>query len=395
MGVLRVFLVVSLLGSAFLSCRSGESASIEIPQWAKGDTLTQLELDLKIITEAIQENPGVSENYYQRARIFSQKKEWDLAIDDLQKALSIRPNVGKFLHLMGLVLIEKSQYRAALAALQKAESLNLITSSLYIAQARAYLGLQDRFNAQNALNKAMKMDPYSGDPYAVLAELKLASQDTLGAISNWKKVVELFPKEIKGYRKLISLYQGKRWNDSVLIFNERAIALFPDSLDFQLAKAQTLASLYLLDSATVVYGQVLRKNPKNVDAMWQLGALHVRKNRPELALALYRTALNLSKDKVDAYMKSGELAETLNKPQEALSIYEMGLRNHPGNYNLELGIERVKNKVKYVSKSRVATPAVQKNTPVAEPATPGKPEWRDIKPIRSKSFIIKKDSSGK
>lgn len=395
MGVIRVTIFLLFLGGALWSCRSGENTSIEIPQWSVGDTLTQVDVDLRVLTEAIQENPGVSENYYQRARLWMQKKELDLAVDDLEKALSIRPNVGKFLHLLGLIMVEKGQYRVALTALQKAESLNFSSSSLYIAQSKAYLGLGDSFNAQNAINKALKMDPYSSEPYSVLAELRLVTQDTLGAIANWKKVVSLYPKEVNGYRKLISLYQGKRWNDSVLLVNERAIALFPDSLDFQLSKAQTLASLYLLDSATVVYSQILRKNPKKVEAMWQLGALHVRKNRPELALSLYRTALSLSKDRVDAYMKTADLAETLNKPQEALVIYEMGLRNHPKNYNLELGVDRMKRKLQYISASKVRQTPVQ-NEPKnkVESTAPGKPEWRDIKPIRSRSLIIKKDSSG-
>lgn len=395
MGAFR-FLVffLGVLG-VLTSCRSGDTSSIEIPQWKKGDTLTQVDTDILLLTEAIQENPGIAENYYQRARLFLQQKKWDTAQVDLQKALSIRPNVGKYLLLLGQTWVEKGQFQTALTALLKAESLNYSNSALFLMQARAYAGLNDGFNAQNSLAKALQMNPLSGEPYAVQAEIKLLTKDSLGAIANWKKVIQFAPHDVVGYQKLIGLYQSKKWNDSVLTLNDRAIRLFPDSVTFQLTKAKTLASFFLLDSAVVVYGQILRKNPKQVDALWQLGAIHLRKNRPELALACYRSALSLSKDKVDAYVKAGDLAETIKKHPEALSIYELGLKNHPGNYNLELGVERVKQKLYYINeqKTRWASPKPSPVVAEPEPTTPGKPEWRDIKPIRNRTVIFKKDSS--
>lgn len=395
MGAFRF--IVFFLGILWVlsSCRSGDSASIDIPQWSKGDTLTQIETDILVLTEAIQENPGIAENYYQRARLFYQRASWEMAQTDLQKALSIRPNVSKYLLLLGQILVEKKQFQAALASLQKAESLNFSSSLLFLTQARAYVGLQDSFNAQNALKKVLQMNPLSGDPFATQADIRLLVKDSLGAIASWKKVIQFAPHDMEGYRQLLHLYQKKNWNDSVLTLNERAIRLFPDSTVFQLTKAQTLASMYMLDSAVAVYSQVLRKNPNTVEALWQLGAIHLKKNRPELALACYRSALGLSKNQVEAYVKAGALAETISKFQDALSIYEGGLRNHPGNYNLELGVERVSKKLYYINeqRSRLMTPKAAPNALDPEPERPGKPEWRDIKPIRNRSVIIKKDSS--
>ncbi|MFN3588570.1 MAG: tetratricopeptide repeat protein [Spirosomataceae bacterium] len=390
------FLVAATL---FLSCRSEEKEEFKIPENLPIDSLYSQKGDIEFLTEAISNNPNIATNYFKRSLLLGQTGNWLLAQKDINKAVSLKPNVSRFLYQQALVYAELEEWEKGLAAVQKAESLGFKEPKLYLLQARLFLGLKDTFNAQNNLNIAKKMAPYSPENYYFQGICFLLKKDTTESITQFRKAVDVNPSNLLSYKQLIQLYVGKNKIDSSLRFNQQALQQSPTDLSLQMSKANLLTSAYLLDSATVVYNSIIKRNPTYRDAYLKLATIYLRKDHKERALNTFKALTKVAPENIEYVMSAGKIAEALGKLTEAKQIYQQGFERHPDNYNLELAIDRLNRKNTYFD-APPQTGSVQRrkrtstSTTTVEEATP-EPTLRgtEIQPINTRKISIRRDST--
>jgi tetratricopeptide (TPR) repeat protein len=102
---------------------------------------------------------GTVSNYVAQGSSAIKDKEYDRAIDNLNRALSLDPNNPEALNLLGMARFFKKNYQAAEVALAKAISLNPSYSPAYNNLGNLYFMTGRLDKAEEHLKKALQISP--------------------------------------------------------------------------------------------------------------------------------------------------------------------------------------------------------------------------------------------
>jgi predicted TPR repeat methyltransferase len=95
-----------------------------------------------------------------------------------------------------------------------------------------------------------------------------------------------------------------------------------------------------LDAAEALYRQILRRNPRQVDALHFLGVLAAQRHDNDGAVKLIRQALELNPRYADAHNNLGNVLAAMERFDEAATAYRQAIELAPGNFgaHCNLGI---------------------------------------------------------
>lgn len=145
-------------------------------------------------------SPKVKEYYNSAERKF-EGKDYQGALDDLNRVIQLDPNYVQAYKNRGGTKVLLKDFKGALADYNRAIQLDSNFVNAYIG--RGFLkmvALNDYPGALNDLNRAVKIQPDSVDAYSNLAVLKYVyMKDKSGGISDLQKVIKLFQQ--KGEQK--------------------------------------------------------------------------------------------------------------------------------------------------------------------------------------------------
>ncbi len=108
------------------------------------------------------------------------------------------------------------------------------------------------------------------------------------------------------------------------------MAAVPPSHPAALTQAHALHKQGRLAEAEVLYRQVLKGQPRQVDALQLLALIEAQNQRHVEALSLFDAALKLRPDLVSAWVNRGVALQALNRNHDALVSYERALACQPG-----------------------------------------------------------------
>jgi predicted TPR repeat methyltransferase len=114
----------------------------------------------------------------------------------------------------------------------------------------------------------------------------------------------------------------------------RALAGSADALagaKQQIGKAIALHRQGRLDAAETLYRQILRRNPRQVDALHFLGVLAAQRRDNDGAVKLIRRALELNPRYADAYNNLGNVLAAMEQFDEAAAAYRQAIELAPDN----------------------------------------------------------------
>jgi eukaryotic-like serine/threonine-protein kinase len=186
--------------------------------------------------------------------------------------------------------------------------------------------------ATRLLTTATQEDPQFGLAFALLSQTQSELGFQAEAVQSSRRAVELseapkFPAVIKdliGANHARVTQDNKKAIDAYEVLNRN----LPGDTDIQYA----LASLYIdtsaYDKARALTTAILKDDPRNVRALWQMGVIEITSNNPQAALDPLTQALSLTIQSNNLEMKAlVELAvgisyRLLNKPDDALRNYQ-------------------------------------------------------------------------
>ena len=183
------------------------------------------------------------------AKLYIQQKNYDKAIDALQKEVQKNPKSDEGYYLLGVVLGEKERYAEMIDAYSKSLSIsnkfsenigsskkyfwaNLFNKGVGYYQRGSKTADQDSVKllygkSIEAFNSAIVIEPDSSDTYKNLAFVYMSAQDYDNAISPLEKLIE---KEgaVDGYKFLSEIFYVKGIEYRNKYDNNKAL---PDSLE--------------------------------------------------------------------------------------------------------------------------------------------------------------------
>lgn len=243
------------------------------------------------------------------AKLYIQQKNYDKAIDALQKEVQKNPKSDEGYYLLGVVFGEKERYTEMTDAYSKSLSIsskyseNISSSKKYFWANLFNKGVgyyqkgtkaDDKDTAKLFYNKsidafksAIEIEPDSADTYKNLAFVYMSSQEYDNAINPLEKLIEK-ENSLDGYRFLSEIYYVKGVDYKNRYDNNKVLS---DSLE----------AMKYYDKAISVAEQGRKHYPDDSDILLTLSNAYIGANKIEVAVDAFKTGVE--KDPTNQYYR--------------------------------------------------------------------------------------------
>ncbi len=275
------------------------------------------------------------------AKLYIQQKNYDKAIDALQKEVQKNPKSDEGYYLLGVVLGEKERFTEMIDAYKNSLSIsnkfseNISSSKKYFWANLFNKGVgyfQMGTKTENtdstklfftksidAFNSAIEIEPDSADTYKNLAFVYMSAQEYDKAVSPLEKLIE---KEdaLDGYKFLSEILYAKG-------------AEYKNKYDNNKALSDSLEAMKYFDKAIKIAEQGRKKYPEDSDILLTLSNAYIAANKIETAVDAFRTGVE--KDPTNQYYRYnyGVLLLGKNDFAGAEEQFKKALEIDPDYYN--------------------------------------------------------------
>ncbi|MGE5423776.1 MAG: tetratricopeptide repeat protein [Syntrophothermus sp.] len=261
--MMRNFFCLIAVSLFLLSCGSGKE---EKKQITGQDTL---QVALETLNKEIAGDGSNPDLYQKRARVYYSTRKFDLALQDINKAISFSEKPGYYITMSDIYLM-MGQPQNASGALTKALELAPGSNEVLLALANLNLIIREYKTSMEYIRKSLEAEPVNNPRAFFLRGLVLLENgDTVSAVEDLKKSAYLDQNNYEAFLQLGELYSMKK---------------------------DRMAVDYLKNA--------LRVKPGNKEALYLLGMFYQETGKYDQALATYD-----SLKKVDTSYKSASYNE--------------------------------------------------------------------------------------
>jgi eukaryotic-like serine/threonine-protein kinase len=198
--------------------------------------------------------------------------------------------------------------------------------------------------AVKSLQAAIKQDSQFALAYSRLAETDSALGYDADAEQNSRRAVELSQTLPQAERYLIEANHARVMKDNKKAIQayENLNKIFPDNADVQYALGTLYTGTAAYDKARTEFANILKTDPKNTKALWQMGVVEIMQDNASGALKPLNEALSQAVQVDNQEQKSlvllalGVSYRLLNKPDEAMRNYQQSME-----ISKRLGLKRI------------------------------------------------------
>lgn len=274
------------------------------------------------------------------AKLYIQQKNWDKAIEVLQKEVEKNPKSDEGYHLLGTVHAEKGNYTEMIDAYNKSLSISNkfqkeINDSKKYYWANAFnkaVNLYQRGTKTNdedstkvlfsqaikEFESAIMIEPDSADTYKNLAFVYLTAGDNEAAIKPLEQLLEI-ENSVEGYKFLGEIYYVKGLNlknqekeseakanfEKAVEYLSEGNRLYPDEQDISLALSNALINLGRTEEAVGLFKQAVEDNPEDKFSRYNYGVVLLGMNDFENAEVQFLKAVELDPEYNNAIFNLG------------------------------------------------------------------------------------------
>ena len=275
------------------------------------------------------------------AKLYIQQKNYDKAIDALQKDVQKNPKSDEGYYLLGVVLGEKERYTEMIDAYSKSLSIsnkfsdnigsskkyfwaNLFNKGVGYYQRGSKTADKDSVKllyakSIDAFNSAIEIEPDSADTYKNLAFVYMSAQEYDKAVNPLEKLIE---KEgnIDGYKFLSEIFYVKGVE-------------FKNKYDNNKVLSDSLEAMKYFDKSINVAEEGRKKYPDDSEILLTLSNAYIAANKVETALEAFKAGVE--KDPTNQYYRYnyGVLLLGKNDFSGAETQFKKALEIDPEYYN--------------------------------------------------------------
>ncbi len=265
------YFAVLLLGWIFIClAHAGTERYDQILNLVKEGRTAAAEAALKRI---IQASPGEALAHFHLGTIYASGGDYLRAVGEYREAARLEPKESTFLRALGYACKDIGDYQHALEALQAAVALNPNAEAYMMLGAILHLQEQDE-SAKKAFEASLRLDPKNTQARLMLGDVYLTTS------------------EFEKAREAYAVAEREQ----------------PGNIHAELG----LASIYVMNPDT--YGKaeerlqaILQRDPKNLEAHYQLGQLYAKMHRAVSAIAQLRSTVELNPNLASAHLLLGRL----------------------------------------------------------------------------------------
>jgi PQQ-dependent catabolism-associated CXXCW motif protein len=292
------------------------------------------------IKQAVWPDPNY---FYERGVDYAKKEQYDNAIGDFTKAISLAPDNADAYFQRALASARKEDYSQAFIDFTKAAALDpaksagvqaILREPKYAApdynkHGEAYYSKKDYDHAIADYDQAIRLDPDFIVALRNRAEAYAAKNEYIRAIPDYDQILRIQPTNADIYNKRGEAYYSKKDYDHAIADYDQAIRLNPDFIVALGNRAGAYAAKNEHIRAIPDYDQVLRIQPTNADAWnarcWSraiVGDLNTALADCNESLRLKPDIANTIDSRALVYLKLGDL-------DKAMADYDAALKLNP------------------------------------------------------------------
>jgi tetratricopeptide (TPR) repeat protein len=321
-------------------------------------------------TEALNLYPNNAAAYCNRGESYRMKKQYDEAIQDLEKAISLdqnyqwaKDNLKGIYYDRGLAYKKQGDYDKAIAEYTGALKLDPNYAKAYNNRGNAYDKKGEYDKALTDYTEAIRLNPDNAFYYRNRGNTYMRKGGYDQAIADYTEALRLDPDNDKAKANLAKAQQAKAAehakspsdSDSManlsVLFNrgidyaskgdyDHAIAEFtevirlkPDFAKAYLDRGNAYYNKKDYDKAIADYNALLRFNPNDISAYGNRGLAHVKKEDYDQAIADFTEIIRLKPDFAKAYLERSNAYLNKGNYDKAISDYNELLRLNPNDVN--------------------------------------------------------------
>jgi tetratricopeptide (TPR) repeat protein len=309
-----------------------------------------LEHALALTQQALALDDSVPRAHSILSNVYAQKQQYDQAIAEGRRAITLDPNNDFSYNRQGAALNFAGRPEEALPMMEQAMRLNPHYPPFYLGDLGWTYSLTGRYaEAVATLKEATSRGPTLMVYYAILADSYVqqwasqqgaAAQTLEQALAAAQRTLALNDSFPPGHSTLGSVYLWQKQYEQALAEMERATTLAPNAADGYAVLAETLSRVDKSEDALRMVEQALRRKPYIADLhLTSVGTAYYFAGKPEKASAPLKQFLTRYPNILGAHLTLAAAYSELGKEAEARAEAAEVLRLNP-QFSLEVHRQR-------------------------------------------------------
>jgi len=288
--------IIIVLSLAIISCGAGEKKT-KAPA-STGDNLVDQ------LTQQISDSPNNSELLFQRAKTLHEKEEYEAAIRDFTKAMSIDSLKPKYYHSLSDSYMDYFKSRKALDVMEEAGRLFNENVPTLLKLSETQMLLSQYENSVFTVNEILRLDPQNNEAYFMLGMNFRAMGQLDKAINSFQTAVENDPEMVDAWLILGELHE-KNGSADPMKYYKNALTISPDNPQVMHSMAFHLQNNGDIPGALKLYKEISAKNRQYIDAYLNAGILYIEQDSLEQAFEQMNILAGVQPENPFAYYYRG------------------------------------------------------------------------------------------
>ena len=277
----------------------------------------------------LREQPANPQVHLAVASLLAAQGKLSDAIEETKEAISLAPQKGESYLRLGLLQMKMNQLEQAEINFKRAVNLAPTATNAWLALGAYYESLDRYTEAEQQFQRAIESDPNNPDPCAALVRVYVAEGKMDQAETFLKKVAPMFADNPMGYRMLGDFYVeigSIQKADSEYASLRRA---HPGDVHVKKNYVQLLFRQERLSDARNLNNELLRTNPADTDALIFEGQIQLRGGQAKEAVESLQAVIKQDPANANAHYQLGLALDALGYPERAESQWREAVRLKP------------------------------------------------------------------
>jgi tetratricopeptide (TPR) repeat protein len=259
---------------------------------------------IRLFSEAIRLDPGMKDAYYERADLYWEQAEYDLAVTDYRTLLGLDPAEPAELHyFVGLIYLERGEeeerpadYDLAIEEFDRAIEIDPDYADAYFERGNAYLYQEENEQALADYNRVLQIDTEYADAYYNRGWVLSLQGEWHSAIAEYSKYLALEPDDMYAYlERGKAFYNDGQGHYAVKDFSQ-AIRLDGDYSYAYRLRGYAHSVIHSAAEAMSDFDTAIRLDPDDAYAYRGRSFLHMRSGEFDKVIEDCSAALRFNED---------------------------------------------------------------------------------------------------
>lgn len=329
---IKNYFTLSLLALLSWSCDRYIGQSDTIQDIPPTNNLTAKAI-LDVLQEIEEDYPEDAEVLFKKAWLYFEREEDTLALESIQKAISLDSTKGQYYDLLGKIYRHQNQVDLSLEASLNAKNLGLSEVELSLFISELLIQKKNFTEAGKYLNEVEKVISKDARIHYLRGNIAMQKYDSATAFRELDKALKIRPDYADVYNSLAEIYINYEQYYLALGTLNKGLKIAPKHYFLNFNKASILQARNELDSAKYYFEQSYKANPNEYLSSLNLGILNFKIGQYKDAERYLKHTLSLEEKQSEAHYYLGICYVNKNENQLALTSFERSLELDPDNYS--------------------------------------------------------------